>query len=65
VKTLSWFFTGLGLWVTGLAIYGAFALFIARVLSYKWHPDGGEHDPETCAECDDYRYGEEPNEWIR
>lgn len=54
-----------GVWAAAVAIYLGFALFIARVLSYKWHPDKGEpfeHDPATCDEC---RFGDERNEWFR
>ena len=45
--------------------YIGFVMFLGRLLSWKWHPDGGkglEHDPETCDEC---RYGDERNEWFR
>jgi hypothetical protein len=42
--------------------YVGFILFVARMLSHKWHPDGGEHDPETCDEC---QYWDESNEWMR
>lgn len=53
-------------WIAGgVVAYIGFALFLGRMLSWKWHPDGGkglEHDPETCDEC---RYGEERNEWFR
>ena len=30
--------------VLGVIVYIGFALFVARMLSHKWHPDGGENE---------------------
>jgi len=32
--------------VFGIATYIAIVLFIARMLSHKWHPDGGKHEQD-------------------